>query len=974
MASRYAEGGSRYAGSRYAAASRYGRQNPSSEIAPEREAELLGQLAEATGARAPEQDSPGLFRRAVDILSRPNYAIAGAAEELFTDKGGGGVAALKRAGREFFSGIGGLKGDKEGFGQVMEQAGVGEMGSLSSIAPDLFSDTGEEWLKLRKGGFFDVTGRGTAGLVLDVALDPTTYLTAGTAKGIGIGGKAIPGSAKALQAVERATKSTIKAVPAFDKALDAVGGVFNRDWKIRNLPGATRLKQAHLNRQNYEKSLLYDQLENSAIAAIPKARRAEFVDAMDDGSWATKYADDPKMLQAAQEFKALNESWAKKEVDAALLDPSSVRENYAAHFYENSPEELEKAVYLWKGKKVNRATLGRHAELREFDTLKQAEEWSKRQHAIDPSVPILKPLRDPLEILKRRGDASIEALEFQRYYDEIRTTFGRADVPFNAEDYFDLTKAVPVNPGEAARIDELVKAGKTPLDEFGKLSEAGKQEFMRNRLLRSKEPGEVINVLKKYGEGYAPKQKRLVGTLAEDGTPYVSVNVPRLKDVEIPKSLADDLADMSESVIKSRDLDHLLRFYDRANNTFKSFVTVMFPAFHFRNAYSNLAQGFADVGFSVLNPARHYDAYAALKGLNGELVTKTGERIPYAALREEMAQNGILSSGRRMLEYTGSQGLDRLSTAGGKVKALPRAVGGAIENEARAALYTVYRRRGMDAASAAERVNQFLFDYTNLSRVEQDFFRRAIPFYTFTRKNLERQFRNILTKPGYTAAQVKAFRGREDENGMMTSWDGEALKLRLNRDGKTLRILSGVDLPIRNLDMVWNGSLRGTGRQAVGMLSPILKAPLELSFGVQAFTGKEMTRQQSNSVGRAIELLDPPAAVKDWLGYKKDNDAAGRPRYTFDGERFYILFQSWALSRIVSTTDRQFRTYTDDPELSRVLLDVFTGLRDKELNLDEEQAKRVNERVRQLEQSLQKRGAMNEYRKTYAPKRPGELQ
>lgn len=937
--------------------------------------DTLEQQAADLGARSHEQDSPGLFRRAVDILSRPNYAIAGAAEELFTQQGGGGVAALKRAGREFFSGIGGLKGDKEGFGQVMEQAGVGELGSLSSIAPDLFSDTGEEWLKLRKGGFFDITGRGTAGLVLDVALDPTTYLTAGTAKGIGIGGKAIPGSARALQAVELATKSTIKSVPAFDKALDAVGGVFNRDWKIRNLPGAIRLKQAHLNRQNYEKSLLYDQLENSAVAAIPKNRRAEFVDAMDDGSWATKYADDPKMLQAAQEFKALNESWAKKEVDAALLSPESVRENYVAHFYENSPEELSTALSLWPGgSRINKDTLGRHAELRAFDTLKQAEEWSRAQHALDAAVPILKPLRDPLEILKRRGDASIEALEFQRYYDEIRATFARADVPFNAEDYFDLTKAIPVNPGEAARIDELVKAGKTSLDEFGKLSEAGKREFMRNRLLRAKEPGEVVNILRKYGEGNAPKQKRLVGTLAEDGTPYKSVRLGKHGMVELPESLVNDLQEMSERVIKSRDLDHLLRWYDRANNTFKSFVTVMFPAFHFRNAYSNLAQGFADVGMSVLNPDRHYDAYAALKGLNGELVTKTGERIPYAALREEMAKNGILSSGRRMLEYTGTQGLDRLSTVGGKIKAAPRAVGGAIENEARAALYTVYRRRGMDAASAAERVNQFLFDYTNLSRVEQDFFRRMIPFYTFTRKNLERQFRNILTKPGYTATQVKAFRGREDENGMLTSWDGEALKLRLNRDGKTLRILSGVDLPIRNLDMIWNGSLRGTGRQAVGMLSPILKAPLELSFGVQAFTGKEMTRQQSNLVGRGIELLDPPAAVKNWMGYKKDNDAAGRPRYTFDGERFYILFQSWALSRLVSTTDRQFRTYTDDPDVSRVLLDVFTGLRDKELNLDEEQAKRVNERVRQLEQSLQKRGAMNEYRKTYAPKRPGALQ
>ena len=56
------------------------------------------------------------------------------------------------------------------------------------------------------------------------------------------------GLARVTQAVADATKSTIKAVPAFDKALDAVGGIFNRDWKLRNLPDAIKLKQAHLNR------------------------------------------------------------------------------------------------------------------------------------------------------------------------------------------------------------------------------------------------------------------------------------------------------------------------------------------------------------------------------------------------------------------------------------------------------------------------------------------------------------------------------------------------------------------------------------------------------------------------------------------------------------------------------------------------------------------------------------------------------
>jgi hypothetical protein len=933
----------------------------------EEETTQLETLAETTGAPSIPQESPGLFRRVVDVISRPNYAVAGAVQEAFS---GRPENILPRIGSELASGIGSIKGQKKGFAQVMEELGVGELGSLSDIAPFLYSETGEG-LPLKKGGGLDITGRGVLGFAGDVFLDPTTYLTIGAAKGVQIGGKALPGSAKALTSMGQAIRSTVKTIPMFDEAINAFGGVFKRDWKIRNLPGAVRLKQAHLNRQALAKAELYEELSRSKIAAIPKSRRAEFVDAMDDGTWITKYANEPDMLQAGREVEALNKRWATDEVANGLLEGERIRPNYIAHFYENSPEELNRAQALWPGPKLDKGDIGRHAEIRAFNTLKEAEEWSKRAHAVDASVPILKPLRDPLEIMRRRGETSIEAIEFKaKYIPAIREAFGRADLPFNAEDFYDLVRAVPTTGTEGEVIASLIAKGKTEASAFRALSESGRKEFMRQRILRSKSPEEVINVLNKYGVENAPKQKRLLSTLAEDGTPYKTVDITGLKGVEIPQSIAQDLAEMSERVLKSRELNHLLRYYDRANNTFKAFVTVMFPAFHFRNAYSNIAQGFADVGMSVLNPARHYDAYAALRGLDGAMTTKLGEAIPYAQLKREMAEQGVTATGRQIAEYTGTQGVERLSTVAGKVKAAPRRVGQAIENEARAALYTVHRHRGLSAVEAGERVKQTLFDYSNLSRVEQDFFRRMIPFYTWTRKNLEQQFRNLATKPGLTAAEIKPFRGREDENGMMTSWEAEALKVRLNRDGKTLRVLTGVDLPIRGLDFIWNGNVRGTLRQAMGMLSPILKAPVEVAGGTSFFTGKEMTRQQSALVGRAVEFLDPPKPVQDWLGYKKETDAAGRPKYTFDGERFYILFQSWALSRLVSTSDRQFQTFADKPDVARVLLDVMTGLRNKELNLDAEQEKRLKERIRQLRQSLVRRGALKEGSYTYKPKGP----
>jgi len=94
-----------------------------------------------------------------DFLSRPNYAIAGAINEMQQPNG----HPLERAAAELFRGLPGVTGaKKETFADVLEQAGVTEGPSIQ--AP----------FKLGK-----ISSRGVAGLALDIFLDPTTYLTFG---------------------------------------------------------------------------------------------------------------------------------------------------------------------------------------------------------------------------------------------------------------------------------------------------------------------------------------------------------------------------------------------------------------------------------------------------------------------------------------------------------------------------------------------------------------------------------------------------------------------------------------------------------------------------------------------------------------------------------------------------------------------------------------------------------------------------
>lgn len=70
-------------------------------------------------------------------------------------------AAIKQYGQE------GAPTGKE----IVSELGVTQKG-LSDLIPSMYSDTGNEWTKFKKGGALDITGSGAAGLLTEMALDP----------------------------------------------------------------------------------------------------------------------------------------------------------------------------------------------------------------------------------------------------------------------------------------------------------------------------------------------------------------------------------------------------------------------------------------------------------------------------------------------------------------------------------------------------------------------------------------------------------------------------------------------------------------------------------------------------------------------------------------------------------------------------------------------------------------------------------
>lgn len=123
-------------------------------------------------------------------------------EELIQGRGIG--SALSRYGKQF-----GEDPELAPTGKKLAQEmGAGET-SLSSKLPGLYSDTGNEWTKLKRGGLLDPTASGAAGLGLDMGLDVTNLIPVGAiVKGAG---KLAKGGVKlGLEGAELAAKGGAK--------------------------------------------------------------------------------------------------------------------------------------------------------------------------------------------------------------------------------------------------------------------------------------------------------------------------------------------------------------------------------------------------------------------------------------------------------------------------------------------------------------------------------------------------------------------------------------------------------------------------------------------------------------------------------------------------------------------------------------------------------------------------------------------
>lgn len=570
----------------------------------------------------------GFLGDILDVLSRGQYASASLAKSL-------------------------VKGDD--IGTAFKHAGKGVTGAERSSYSDVLNEAGME-----KGW-----GRSILGFAGDVLLDPTTYVGSGLIKGFGKLLTKVPGVAKAITAtakVGNAAKATKTAQRAINtgkavrnsKPVEVLGKAFIPNFREAGTDKAAWNEFVDL-KKDYQNALNYGQHKAIDDAVkLGKNLTKEERELISHGiqNPILLKGQRKEVIDAARAVKKQFNKMSSEEIDKGLL--KKLHKNYVPGIYpEKGKSALDGIIYNPSLK----ASLGKHAKQKKFDTL---------QDAINAG---LKPETDIAKLLGLRSVASKRATTTQAFIDDVVNKFGKK---INHKD-----------------IDKLG-------DDMGVYLPKGNLRMFPQGTI----PKEYIDLLKGTTDD---ELIEIPAHLIKSGV-GISKNVPT---VALPKQIAKDLNNFKKQAWDEGTKGAVKWLVDKPTNLWKAYATATNPGFHIRNAASNVFQTYLNNGSALLNPVNHLNALKvatsevplAGKWIGKRPVNVGGQKMSASEARELMKKEGVLNQGwfdkdlPEVLEEKLNQGIkgnlknpnliNPLSQNNALIKG-GRYVGSGVENQARA--------------------------------------------------------------------------------------------------------------------------------------------------------------------------------------------------------------------------------------------------------------------------------------------------
>lgn len=459
----------------------------------------------------------------------------------------------------------------------------------------------------------------------------------------------------------------------------------------------------------------------------------------------------------------------------------------------------------------------------------------------------------------------------------------------------------------------------------------------------------------------------------------------------IPKWDMKFLTDMFSPEFKSIDILAKATGFDAVTSLFKRSVTGLFAPFHIRNFVSGNIQNFEVLGKDALNPRNISSgqklAYNAINGVKmggeyGKQLQAFADRFAFSSFYKNEFDTA-LREGQSLVDYEKafSKGAlkSTLKTAGlgqdNPAFRLARSVGNFIEMQQKGTAYITALGQGKTIKQALNIAEQAGFDYRVLTKFESQILRRIVPFYSFTRKNIELQLKTLGENPQRINQIMKLVENvgekpSEEERKGLPDYIKESFGIKLPDTAEGLKqYITSFGTPVEQFAGLFRQNNLLT---TISQMNPLLKVPIELGIGKDSFRQKDL-----KDVYDAKEYKTMPQVVKDLLDikevkkplYKKTPDgklikSGEYTQYVADPQKL-LISRALFTSRGVTYLDQMFG---GDLKGFVKYARLFTGLKPQQLNLEMTKALKDKDQRRALEDLLIKMGALKEYRSVYEPK------
>ncbi len=325
-------------------------------------------------------------------------------------------------------------------------------------------------------------------------------------------------------------------------------------------------------------------------------------------------------------------------------------------------------------------------------------------------------------------------------------------------------------------------------------------------------------------------------------------------------TMLNDMGKMQMDDIRST----ALKVYDKFLHLWKLNNTAVNLGFHGRNALSNQFNNYLATGVESLKPETQMEAIKVLR-LYGKDSTKNaiknigiddginvnGKFISYQEISNQFDALNLRNEGaftkdlydespnafKEITDIVRGNGKPNISFNPIDDKNFfaykaGRAIGADVENVARMSNFIAQLKQGKDFYEAAEQVNKFLFDYSDLSEFEKTWMKRIIPFYTWMRKNIPLQWEQLIEQPQVYRTIAKATQNirnmtpekerlkDKDVNEFARDWIQLPFKVK-GSSGNKEPVFWNPNLPYQDLS-------KGPS-DLISSLTPAIKLPIEIA-------------------------------------------------------------------------------------------------------------------------------------------------